>query len=295
VNVLRIIEFTANERVIAKLNADRCRERAEYEARVVANLMQQLKISEAQAKKFVQAEISPTDEKIAKSDDHMVGKSSKLDPSIDEACSIKHPYIGFMTVGYFDAVNTVLLMLDMGPTLAKLILDPKFRADWLDCSDLRSAFFTDVGQSALNLVELLDLCHNDIRPSNITMKGSRFCLIDFDNCRGVPSFRKSPLLNGLTNPVERKMIISVAQIALVVFKVEHAMIPFSFFWDEWIVGVSTTETLAKDFNNFYFDDWVSTKKLEDIFTRSRAAGSSYDKKFMDNRLQRTLGLLSLAP
>ncbi len=61
------------------------------------------------------------------------------------------------------------------------------------------AFFEDVGQSALNLVEKLELCHNYIRPTNITVRENRFCLIDYDNCRDAtaPIFDESPVLNGI--------------------------------------------------------------------------------------------------
>ncbi len=44
----------------------------------------------------------------------------------------------------------------------------------------RLAFLADVGRTALNLVDLIGLCHNDIRPPNIAVLGNRCCLIDYD-------------------------------------------------------------------------------------------------------------------
>ena len=83
-------------------------------------------------------------------------------------------------------------MVNTGPTLDLAMMNSAFTRDWEKDTILREAYFEDIGQSALNL-EKLGLCHNDIRPPNITVKDGRFCLIDFDNCSAIPAFRNSPV------------------------------------------------------------------------------------------------------
>ena len=74
-------------------------------------------------------------------------------------------------------------MKDLGEPLSDHMHTPKFRTRWGQSKDLRRAFYTQVSMSALNLIDKLTLCHNDIRPPNIAMVGDSFCLIDFDMCR----------------------------------------------------------------------------------------------------------------
>ena len=102
--------------------------------------------------------------------------------------------------------------------------DPQFRQRWAQSASLRDAFFSDVGLSALNLVDKLSLCHNDIRPPNIAFDGERFCVVDFDfsrsqvMCNDLSSF--SPQIKSGSSLLQRTaqlMCFSVAQIALTVF------------------------------------------------------------------------------
>jgi hypothetical protein len=292
VNVKRIIDFHANE--ISSAEND-----ARVLANVLANIMKSLGLNAEQAKKVLQGQTSTPVAELATdtstAHDPMVGETSDLVPSMNETSRIKHPYIGVVTFGSIHSLNTILLMFDMGPTLAKVIRDESFKAKWSGDAYLRSAFFIDVGQSALNLVVRLGLCHNDIRPSNIAVKGDRFCLIDFDNCRGVPSFRSSPVLKGLTDKKEGNMMMSVAQIALVVFKVEFVGCPVKVIWNKWIRGESKVLSSKESVHNTVFENWVSKKLLQDVFTSSRAAELNCDENFMVNRLRRTLGLPILAP
>ena len=60
--------------------------------------------------------------------------------------------------------------------------------------NLRKSFFTDVGKSTLNLIDLLGLGHEDTQQPNITVKGNSFHLINFDNCLQDTQFNSSPLI-----------------------------------------------------------------------------------------------------
>ena len=137
--------------------------------------------------------------------------------TLSDVCLIKHPYIGRITYGINSSLHSILVMVDSGPTLATMMRDERFMIGWSE-SSFREAFLTDVGYSALNLEEL-ELCHNDIRPPNITVQGGRFCLIDFDNSRQSPAFGDSPVLDTLTDEGDRRMMFSVAQIGLVVYSI----------------------------------------------------------------------------
>ena len=132
---------------------------------------------------------------------------------------IKHPYIA-ITRGLS---GPLIVMEDMGEPLSKVMKSQQFRKRWAQSSSLRLAFLSDVGISALNLAANLGLCHNDIRPPNIAVRGDSFCLIDFDFARRtILTNQKSafaPPLSSvdLLNEIEQSMTFSVAQIALTVF------------------------------------------------------------------------------
>ena len=138
-----------------------------------------------------------------------------------DSCNIKHPYIGMMKFGAYSSINTILVMVDSGPTLASEMMNPEFISRWKSNQDLRQAFFDDVGQSALNLVTELALCHNDIRAPNITVNKGRFCVIDYDNCSEMPPFGKSPVLKALRRTDVKRMMLSVMQIGLVAYSMEN--------------------------------------------------------------------------
>jgi serine/threonine protein kinase len=100
----------------------------------------------------------------------------------------------------------------------------EFRQRWVESQTLRRAFFSQVGLSALNLVDELRLCHNDIRPPNIAFDGENFCLVDFDfsRTRAAPNKESAftPLLPsrlGRLSKQGQSMCFTVAQIVLTVF------------------------------------------------------------------------------
>jgi hypothetical protein len=100
----------------------------------------------------------------------------------------------------------------------------EFRQRWVESQTLRRAFFSQVGLSALNLVDELRLCHNDIRPPNIAFDGENFCLVDFDfsRTRAAPNKESAftPLLPsrlGRLSKHGQSMCFIVAQIVLMVF------------------------------------------------------------------------------
>jgi hypothetical protein len=201
-----------------------------------------------------------------------------------KACGIKHPYIGILTLKSLEVqlVNHVTVMAYMGPSLSQ---SKVFMSDWLKNPGKRMALFEDVGQSALNLVEKLEFCHNDIRPTNITVLENRFCLIDYDNCRDVtaPLFDKSPLLNGINKASDQAMmLLSVAQIAMVSFGLETSEKLASSAWDVWLVG--------DDKKTECFDSWVAETGLGGVFTRTRPAQRQYGRAFMEEMLRRMLRL-----
>ncbi len=90
-----------------------------------------------------------------------------------------NPYIGIFSL---TPNNPMVVMHDAGDSLYDLVYcpDSNYRLEWQRSFTLRSAFFTQVGLSALNLVDSVKLCHNDIRLPNIAVRNGRFCLIDFD-------------------------------------------------------------------------------------------------------------------
>jgi hypothetical protein len=204
-----------------------------------------------------------------------------------ETRSITHPYIAMVTFSLNSCTSSFLVMKDTGPTLHSLMLDAGFKDFW-SRSAVREAFFQDVGQSALNL-EKLNLCHNDIRPPNITVKDDRFCLIDFDNCRQSPVFKNSPVIKLLgVESNSKRMMFSVAQIGIVVFKismldVEHGKVFRQV--NQWLEGKGQ-EIPDK------FETWVRAKSIERVFLPETRVGvlgdETYDRAFMEAMLRRML-------
>jgi hypothetical protein len=192
---------------------------------------------------------------------------------------IKHPYIGIISAS---AHGKIAVMTYTGLSLDR---NAKVKSEWLSNADLRNAFLEDVGHCALNLVEFLRLCHNDIRLANITYDGKRFCLIDFENSREAraPTFAKSPVLNGIVGEnreAARMMMLSIAQIALVVFALDTKESTCK-VWKGWFEAkVSTTTN---------FDLWVSKTGLTDVFARSRS-GQQFSRDFMNKKLLQMLRL-----
>ena len=89
----------------------------------------------------------------------------------DEASSnesgfgIKHQYVSVGVI-IFDDKHPLIVMLDVGSTLGTSIWEEmnegKLQVRWRNSPKLRRAFAKDVGESALNLVDTLHICHNDI-------------------------------------------------------------------------------------------------------------------------------------
>ncbi len=120
----------------------------------------------------------------------------------------------------------MVVMYDAGDTLYDLVYcsDSQYRLEWQQSIALRSAFLTQVGLSALNFVDKVKLCHNDIRLPNIAVSNGRFCLIDFDFSLVSVTIQLgsafSPPLTAssmIWREGEAEMYYSVAQIAVNVF------------------------------------------------------------------------------
>ena len=102
--------------------------------------------------------------------------------------------------------------------------DSTYRLEWQRSPQLRAAFLSQVGLSAINLVDKVMLCHNDICLPNIAVRNGRFCLIDFDYSFATVLFQQksafSPMLktdSTLWRQLEKEMCYSVARIAVNVF------------------------------------------------------------------------------
>ncbi len=141
-------------------------------------------------------------------------------PVYDEnLLGIKHPYLAIARC----SVGPLTVMKDVGAPLSEVMESTQFRQRWAQCASLRDAFFSDVGLSALNLVDKLGLCHNDIRPPNIAFNDSRFCLVDFDfsfekvRCNDLSAFSTSSRGMLSLDKKPEMMCYSVAQIVLTVF------------------------------------------------------------------------------
>jgi hypothetical protein len=135
---------------------------------------------------------------------------------------IKHPYICVMTFAH----AALLLMWNWGPSLHDIMEVPSeaaaLREEWSKNPGVRRNFFTDIGLSALNLIETTPWAHNDIRLPNITWnsKHKSFCLIDFDNC--TEQVVKCNILGGIDPSTQvGLMIFTVVQIALVVWDLDR--------------------------------------------------------------------------
>ena len=249
---------------------------------------------------------------------------SPISPSAP--CDIFHPYLGTVRI---DTGHPLLIMRDMGRSLLKAVEDREFLISWREESKVRRKFFVEVCMSGLNIVKICNVCHNDIRLANITVRTSRgaasmaadeadieadnmFCLIDFDMSDEDVTLhaRRSRVLMGLERRrTQSLMMYTVAQIALVVFKLDslsehtgagadHAesqgdkgdldMMSVRRFW-------LTEEGLNETTNSFgKFDVWLRSRELKDIFpdvpgTRSVECGLM-DWNFFAKLLKAVVGL-----
>ena len=177
---------------------------------------------------------------------------------INSGLGIKHPYLGVIT---YDAKHPVIVMRDMGISVSEEINNNNLQVRWRINQQLRRTFAKDVGESALNLVDSMNLCHNDIRAPNImiSVKGDSFCLIDFDMSSTSVSQPTARVLKHI-DPVSSKpalMMFSIAQIALVVFQLDSnsTNVDVSDVRSFWL----EENPQGKQWDLAIFEDWVKSK------------------------------------
>jgi thiamine kinase-like enzyme len=203
--------------------------------------------------------------------------------------NIKHPYIGileFPSTAY-NYNHPVIVMRDMGVSLADAMNDTAFLRRWRGSPELRRRFGVEVGDSALNLTDISwpgsGLCHNDIKTANIALKdGDSFCLIDFDMADGKVRSRakRCPVLRGLYGRRDRSRIFSLAQVALVVFELDadpppDAVDRLQRFWLRNIQSLPTDGEPGPSRPSIpEFDAWLASKGklVADVFWYSPLAG-----------------------
>lgn len=170
---------------------------------------------------------------------------------------VVHSYLGILIL---TAGHPMVIMHDAGESLYDLVYCPgsTYRLEWQQSHEWRAAFLTQIGLSALNLVDKVKLCHNDIRLPNIAVRNGRFCLLDFDFSSASVTFQPksafSPplkLVSTSWRPREMAMCYSVAQIAVNVF----------------LLGSST---------QFSFGEVTAA---ESIWSEVRDVGSPVDRQF----------------
>ena len=181
--------------------------------------------------------------------------------SVKNPSGIRHPYLA-VTKGLS---GSLIVMEDVGEPLSQVMQLSQFRQRWAQSASLRDAFFSDVGLSALSLVEKLRRCHNDIRPPNIAFNGDRFCLIDFDFSRAdilsnslsafSPALTKMAYLND--EALVQLMTFSVAQITLTVFMLSGPKV-FDLGAVTNAVSIWTQERKASEID-VEFERWVQGK------------------------------------
>jgi hypothetical protein len=188
---------------------------------------------------------------------------------------VKHPYI-IVIFAYF---HPLLIMLNVGTSLALFIENVEFRSKWKHNIWLRRSFAYDIGQSALNLSTNFHLCHNDIRPPNIAVKSDSFCLIDFDLCSDdlldscILSSRLVMLVPESTIDAlkMKQMMLTVSQMAFVVFTMET--LPESDALSEMNRYWLTDQNLAKPRSQAQLNIWAKSKgpMVEHLFSGEPSA------------------------
>ena len=183
---------------------------------------------------------------------------SPAEPVGGSGFGIKHPYLG---VVMFDQKHPLIVMRNMGTSIWEEMNDNNFQVRWRNSPQLRRVFAKDVGESALNLVDTLHMCHNDIRPPNIMIsaKGDSFCLIDFDMSAKVVIRPNAPVMKHFDSKSSDSALrmFSVVQIALVVFQLDSNPTNDDFlavcsFWLD-------AKPRVKKHNPPIFSDWVKSK------------------------------------
>jgi hypothetical protein len=193
---------------------------------------------------------------------------------------IKHPYIAVITAAL---VHPFLIMRNVGTSLAAMSAQGAFLGKWKSCQELRRKFRDDVGISALNLVESLNLCHNDIRLSNIAVHNDSFCLIDFGHSRpDVPNHALESLVLRRYHEAsnECNMMYTIAQIGVVVFALDTGAQAAEVrdVCKYWLTGQSSNSKSRQLAN---FDAWVRSKGglVEMVFSKTvLASGQTIGNK-----------------
>ena len=204
---------------------------------------------------------------------------------------IVHPYIAII---HLKTGHPMVVMHDAGDSLLDLVYrsDSTFRLEWQRSPQWRAAFLSQVGLSAINLVDKVKLCHNDIRLPNIAVRDGRFCMIDFDFSSNYVVFQKnsafSPPLQSSEmkwNPVETAMCYSVAQIAVNVFILST---PTRFSFGDITAAQSLWSDVRDEASPIdkEFQAWVDNKggPLSNFVAAVRAACSPTERvpQFPDN-------------
>ena len=153
----------------------------------------------------------------------LLSAEDKHNFTASDAFPVKHPYVGILSMDIpTDMGHPLLITNDISKSLAELLSYDSLRMKW-KVAAMRKAFFSVVGISALNLVYLVGLCHNDIRPTDILAKDDSFCLIDFGMSRSFFVNQKRSVVflyqiisSGWVDTGEM-MVFTVAQIAVTVF------------------------------------------------------------------------------
>jgi serine/threonine protein kinase len=196
--------------------------------------------------------------------------SSDICPADDDGGSgfgIKHPYLGVIM---FDQKHPLIVMRNVGTSIWDEMKDNNLQLKWRNNPQLRRVFAKDIGESALNLVDTLHMCHNDIRPPNIMISanGDSFCLIDFDMSANEVIRTNAPVMKhfDVKSSDSALRMFSVVQIALVVFELDSNPTDDDFlavcnFWLDAKPG-------AKKHNPPIFSNWVKSKGplVEAIFS-----------------------------
>lgn len=205
---------------------------------------------------------------------HEPDGSPKHAPSnVKNVFGIKHPYLAIIRC----SAGPLFVMKDVGAPLSTVMQSTEFRQRWAQSASLRGAFFSEIGLSALNLVNKVGRCHNDIRPPNIAFDGESFCLIDFDFSRTKISSNKesafNPSLLCQLNSHEEMMCFSVAQIALTVFMLSGSKV-FDLGAVTNAVSIWKRERGTSDVD-VEFEGWVQGKGglLLDFVSAVRGASS----------------------
>jgi hypothetical protein len=210
---------------------------------------------------------------------------SAIDASVDY---IKHPYIARLN---FNNNNSIFVMNDMGTDLAKLISDPdnNYQKTWIENLQVRKSFFHDVVGTGLTMVEKLGRAHNDIRLSNIVMRETSFCLVDFDMC--TDSIRsdcfKAKGIFDIEDLNKKLLLFTTRQIALVIFELCTKDVKpddISDIWKEWMWDHGELEKRRGKGGKTLFESWIGSRTpiQAALFSESVQVQQELNKEFFSS-------------